>query len=180
MRLFVAVPLSAAVIDELSTISRRLRRREDGLHWSAPESWHITVQFLGNTGHEQLECIVAQFHELHLPLVPIGLESLDFFDRAGIFFAGVRISRELLFLWKGVTAATKLCGFIPENRPYQPHITLARGKVNRSGITALRENLPRHPIFAKFIADEFLLYESFLGRAGPRHEVRERFRLDGG
>jgi 2'-5' RNA ligase len=179
MRIFVAVPLSAAVIDELSTISGRLRSREDGLRWSAPESWHITVQFLGNTGPEQLECIVAQFQKLHVPPIPIQLENLDFFDRAGIFFASVRITSQLLFLWKSVTTATKLCGVMPEDRPYQPHITLARGKGNRSAFIALRAKLPRQPIFTRFIAKEFLLYESFLGPAGARHEVRERFQLNG-
>jgi hypothetical protein len=33
------------------------------------------------------------------------------------------------------------------------------------------------PRFTSFIADEFLLYESFLGSAGARHEVRERLPL---
>ena len=45
MRLFAGIPLAAAVIDELSAISIRLRSNDDGLRWSAPESWHITLQF---------------------------------------------------------------------------------------------------------------------------------------
>ncbi len=92
MRLFVGIPLAAAVIDELSAISVRLRSNDDGLRWSAPESWHITLQFLGNTGQEQYECTIARLREVRSPPVPIRLEELDLFERAGVFFAGVRLT----------------------------------------------------------------------------------------
>ena len=128
MRLFAGIPLAAEVIEELSAISLRLQTSGDGLRWSAPESWHITLQFLGNTGQPQYECIVARLRELRSPPVPIQLEDLGFFDRAGVFFAGVALTSELRLLQERVTAATGLCGFIPETRPYHPHITLARTK----------------------------------------------------
>jgi hypothetical protein len=35
------------------------------------------------------------------------------------------------------------------------------------------------PRFTRFIAEEFLLYESFLGSLGARHEVRARFPFEG-
>ncbi len=60
MRLFAGIPIAAAVIDELSAVSLRLRSSTDGLRWSAPESWHITLQFLGSTGQEQYDCTVAR------------------------------------------------------------------------------------------------------------------------
>jgi 2'-5' RNA ligase len=181
MRLFVGIPLAAVVIDELSATSVRLQSGGDGLRWSAPESWHITLQFLGNTGREQYECTVARLRELRLPPVPIWLERPAFFDRAGIFFAGVRLTPELLLLQERVTAATELCGFVPEARPYQPHITLARskGKGQGQGLRELKSRIRRQPNFTRFVAEEFLLYESFLGPAGSHYEIRERFRLDG-
>jgi 2'-5' RNA ligase len=181
MRLFVAIPLAAAVISELSAISARLKSREDGLRWQAPESWHITLQFLGNTSQEQYECVVARLHKLHLPPVPIRLEGLGLFDRAGVFLATIKLSPALLLLQRRVTAATEPCGFIPETRPFQPHITLARSKGNgpRQGLRELQSRIGRPPKFTGFIAGEFLLYESFLGSSGSRYEVRERFPLDG-
>ena len=62
MRLFVGIPLSPAVIDELSATSMRLQSHADGLRWSTPESWHITLQFLGNT--PEYECIVSRLRDL--------------------------------------------------------------------------------------------------------------------
>jgi 2'-5' RNA ligase len=181
MRLFAGIPLAAPVIDELSAISVRLRSSGDGLRWSAPDSWHITLQFLGNTGQEQYECIVARLRELSLPPVPVQLEAMGFFDRAGIFFAGVSLTSELVFLQQSVTAATGLCGFIPETRPYHPHITLARSKSKgrAQGLGELKTRIHRQPSFTKFVAEEFLLYESLTRPSGAHYEIRERFDLDG-
>ena len=179
MRLFVGIPLAAAVIDELSAISRRLQSGGDGLRWTAPVTWHITLQFLGNTGPEQYECVVARLRQQHLPPAPIRLEGLGCFDRSGVFFAGVKVSPDLLLVQERVTATTALCGFVSNARPFQPHITLARSKDQRQGLRALKAKLLRQPEFSRFVAGEFLLYESFLGPGGSRYEIRERFALDG-
>jgi 2'-5' RNA ligase len=179
MRLFVGIPLAAAVVNELSAVSLRLRSSGDGFRWSAPDSWHITPQFLGNTDQERYVCAAARLRELRLPPVPIRLEGLGFFDRTGILFAGVKVSSELLLLHERVGEATALCGFIPETRPFRPHITLARskGKGKRDVPRELRSEIGKRRNFTEFVAGEFLLYESFLGPAGSRYEVRERFSL---
>jgi len=114
MRLFVAIPLSDAVADELTAITARLRSRSDGLRWQQPESWHITLQFLGSTSQQQYECILPRLRELHLPPLPVRLEGLGFFDRAGVFLATVKVSPALLQLQQRVTAATEPCGFVSD------------------------------------------------------------------
>ena len=176
MRLFVGIPLATTVIAELSAISMRMQSTADGLRWTAPESWHVTLQFLGNTA--EYECVVGGLRELRLPPVPIQLEGLGFFERAGVFFAGVQLTPGLEGLQQRVTAATGVCGFVPETRPYHPHITLARSKTK--GAKALRElksRIHREPGFSAFLAEEFVLYESVLGAKGSRYEARERFQL---
>jgi 2'-5' RNA ligase len=179
MRLFIGIPLAATVIDELRAASARLRSSADGLRWTAPESWHVTLQFLGNTTSDQLACVVARLRALHSPSVPVCLEELDCFERAGVLIARVRPTPELLLLQQCVTAATQPCGFVPETRPFQPHITLARGKGRQHHLGELKSKL-RHPSsFTRFIAREFVLYESFLSPAGSRYEIRERFPLAG-
>jgi RNA 2',3'-cyclic 3'-phosphodiesterase len=177
MRLFIGIPLAAAVIDELSAAVERLRSAGDGLRWTAPESWHITLQFLGNTSPEQYQCVVARLRGLDLPPAPIELEALGCFDRTGVIFAGVRVSPELLLIQQRVIAATALCGFASEARAYQPHITLARSK--GKALSRLKAKMGRHAQFTSFVAGEFLLYESFLSPTGSRYEIRERFSLDG-
>jgi 2'-5' RNA ligase len=179
MRLFVGIPLAAAVVNELSAVSLRLRSIGDGLRWPAPESWHITLQFLGDTGRDQYVCAAARLRELRLPPVLIRLEGLGFFDRTGILYTGVKVSPELLLLHERVGAAMALCGFVRETRPFRPHITLARSKAKgeRDVLRKLRSEIGKPRKFTEFVAAEFLLYESFLGPAGSRYEVRERFSL---
>jgi 2'-5' RNA ligase len=178
MRLFVGIPLPATLIDELSAVSMRLQSGADGLRWSAPESWHITLQFLGNTAEQRYECIVTQLRDLRAKPVPIQLEELGCFERAGVFFTGVRCTEELILLQQRVTVATGHCGFVPETRPYHPHITLARRKARAGGFTELKSKIRRQPNFSDFVADEFVLYESVVRPRGSHYEVRERFRLD--
>jgi 2'-5' RNA ligase len=180
--MFVGIPLAVQVIEELSGLSLRLQSKGDGLRWYSPESWHITLQFLGSTSQEQYTCIIERLRHLRSPAVPIALEGTGFFDQAGIFFAGVNLTPELLSLEQRVTAATSLCGSIPETRPYHPHITLARSK-GRYGVGKIRElksKIRREPTFTKFVAKEFLLYESFPGPTGSRYEIREHFSLEEG
>jgi 2'-5' RNA ligase len=179
MRLFIGIPLAAAVIEELRAVTARLHSAADDLRWTPPESWHVTLQFLGNTSPEQYACVVASLRALHSPSVPVCLEELGCFERAGILIAGVRLTPELILLQECVIAATQPCGFVPEMRPFQPHITLARSK-GRPNLDQLKAKLRRPSNFTRFTAREFLLYESFLSPAGSRYEIRERFSLAGG
>lgn len=179
MRLFLGIPLSGQVTDELLAISLRYRSADDGLRWSMPKSWHITLQFLGSVSEQQYACILPRLLALRYARVAIQLDELDFFDRAGIFFAGVRLTPELVSLQQQITSATAHCGFAAETRPYHPHITLARNKTRRgsAGLRSLKSRIRRAPAFSSFVAEEFLLYESHLAPSGSQYEIRERFPL---
>jgi RNA 2',3'-cyclic 3'-phosphodiesterase len=177
MRLFIGIPLAAAMIGELSSVSARLQAKDDGLRWSAPSSWHVTLQFLGNTAPAQYDCIVARLLEVRFQPVPIRIESLGFFDHAGVFFAGVLLTPELVSLQQAVIAETSRCGFAPEERPFHPHITLARskGKAGKRQLRALENRIHEQPKFSPFVAKEFFLYESVLGPTGSRYIVQKHF-----
>jgi 2'-5' RNA ligase len=179
MRLFIGIPLAGAVIDELTALTRRLKAGADTLRWAAPETWHITLQFLGNTTPEQYSCLVPALRRLHLPRTPVVIDELGIFDRAGVFFAGMKAAPEMLAIYDGVVAATTPCGFAAEIRPFHPHITLARSKGDgrAAKLRELKAKISQHPRFTKFIASEYLLYEAFLSPTGSRYEVSERFPL---
>jgi 2'-5' RNA ligase len=204
MRLFVGIPLAAETLAELANVVARLRSSADGLRWTEPESWHITLQFLGNTDPDQYPCLMTQLSEVHSKPVPIHLAELGVFDRAGIFFADVVPTPELVSLAGRVIAATAGCGFVAESRPYHPHITLARarGKLDKRQshaqsvapsrveskshpaappdphpLRALQQRIHHQPAFPPFLADQFVLYESHLNQTGSTYEIRHRFPL---
>ena len=179
MRLFIGVPLAPAVTEQLAGLRQRLERPGDGLRWSCAESWHITLQFLGNATEPQHARLLEDLKKVTASGVPIHLEGLGFFDRAGVFLVEVAVTPQLGRLQRKVTEVTSQCGFVPEERPFHPHITLARRKGPPGGIRELKRRLesagPLTARFPAFTAHEFLLYESFLGPAGSRYEVRARF-----
>lgn len=177
MRLFIGIPLADRVVKELAALTARLRSATDGLRWSREEGWHITLQFLGQTSEEQYACVTAGLRQVRHTSFEIQLEPPGFFDRAGVFFAGVRLSPELTTLQQNVIAATKPCGFVPEERPYHPHITLARDKTGGRDLRRMKSRVPPDVHFSAFCASEFLLYQSFPGPGGSSYEARERFVL---
>jgi RNA 2',3'-cyclic 3'-phosphodiesterase len=179
MRLFIAISLPPDVIDTLERLSRSLRTAGDNLRWSSPDTWHITLQFLGETSVEQYGCVVQQLNQIKAPAVPVWLHGTGFFDRAGVFFAGINVSPELRRLERLVVGATSQCGIVAEDRPYHPHVTLARAKGDdrARALRKLKTRIQSELKFSAFTASEFLLYESFLGSDGARHEIRERFPL---
>jgi RNA 2',3'-cyclic 3'-phosphodiesterase len=177
MRLFIGIPLSLTVVQELSALTERLKSPSDGLRWSSSGGWHITLQFLGNTGAEQYACVAKTLRQIRHAPFEIQLEPPGFFDNAGVFFAGVELSPMMAQLQLLVTAATSPCGFLPEERPYHPHITLARTRGSRGPLKALKSRVMASPHISSFTAGEFLLYESVPGPGGSRYEVRERFTL---
>lgn len=180
MRLFVGIPLTDEVRAEIAAAVVQLRRGADDLRFAAPEGWHITLQFLGSAGGDQLDCLKARLGEVRSAPVPVRLGALGAFERAGVVFVDVEVLPELAALQRQVVAATANCGFVEEDRPFHPHVTLARAKGRKRfrgvpGPRLWRENPPR---FSAFLGREFLLYESFTDPAGSRYEVRAQFGLE--
>ena len=177
MRLFVAIPLAQGAEAALTRVCARLRSSDDRLRWSAPESWHITLQFLGNADEAQLACLQARLAEVRSVSVPVRLGALDVFERAGALVVGVDMTPELEKLQRQIVAATERCGFVSEDRPYHPHITLARAKGDgRRQLKELKSRVQNN--LSGFIASEFLLYESHLGSGGSKYERKGRFAIE--
>lgn len=181
MRLFVGIPLADEVRAEVADVVAQLRRGAgaDDLRWSAPDGWHITLQFLGSAGDEQFDCLKTRLAEVRFAPVPVRLGALGSFERAGIFFVDVEVRQELAVLQQQVVAATAKCGFVAEDRPFHPHITLARarGRKRFRGVPAPSSWRDSPPKFSPFEAREVVLFESRTEPAGSRYEVRARFSL---
>lgn len=185
MRMFLGIPLASHAAGRLTRLQERLSGSSDGLRWSRAESRHLTLQFLGNVDEIHLTCLLASLINVHSPSVQVHIEDVGFFHHTDILLARVSPTAELLTLEKRVTAATRPCGFEPENRPYTPHITLARGKGRHGGraLALVRNAMKRaespgeNKIACSFTAEEFLLYESIPSPQGSRYEVRARFPL---
>jgi RNA 2',3'-cyclic 3'-phosphodiesterase len=181
MRLFVGIAIAPETGRALEQFVWELRSVAPRLRWSEPEQWHVTLQFLGETGESRFSCIVQQLHAVVANPVEISLAKPGFFERAKVFHVEVQTANTLLALHRETEAALRSCGIQPEARAYSPHITLARGKAGSSQpeFKRLQQAIEKYSsvAFPSFTAKEFLLYQSFTGQAGSRYEVRERFSL---
>jgi 2'-5' RNA ligase len=179
MRLFVGLAVDDAVKETLERLTLRLRAKDDGLRWSTPDQWHVTLVFLGEVDDGKRARLVRELGTVLQSALTMRMERLSVFERAGILYAEVEVSAELLRLYESVAAAVRRVGLEIEERPYRAHITLARSR-NRDGrkaIEPLRRLAEQQRLSVRWEAKEFLLYESQLSPGGSRYVVRERFAL---
>jgi 2'-5' RNA ligase len=167
MRLFIGLPIPAERANTLTRHARIISLSK--ARWTAPENIHLTLVFLGEVAEQKLPSIKHELDELHAAPVPIKLTNLNAFPRAGVLVADVDPTPPLLHLQSQIAARMTRCGFPPEDRPYHPHITLARFQ-GTLRLTKTQRSLPAS-LQHTFIADTVNLYRSNLTPAGPHYEI---------
>ena len=176
MRLFIGIGLPAPVADELAKSARKLIPAASAakIRWTPPANMHITLSFLGQV-HEGRRGVIEQaLAAIQAPHMQLALDGYGTFDRVGVLYAGVKKSPALLALAEQAMGAMQTIGFTREDRPYSPHITLARTRDRLH----LRPNALDDPAFHQSFDDsEFRLYQSLTLPGGAQYEVLRSFPL---
>lgn len=179
-RLFLAVPLSDAVRAELvERLTNALGGQPLPGRRVAPENWHLTLRFLGDTdaatGRRLVEALQA--NALGPPFVVEfgGLGAFPRTLRAQTLWLGVRSGvPELRALAAAVERAVTAAGFAREDRPFAAHLTLSRLRPPAD----IRTVLASVPATALVLpVDRVLLFQSHLGRTGPTYVELAAFPL---
>lgn len=181
MRLFVAVPLDASARDALARgLLAAQQAATPGLRWIAPDNWHFTLQFLGDTEEASvapLQDALRRAAARHAPF-DIALAGTGAFPRAEharVVWVGVSVGgAPLSELAVDVARETEPLGFVPEVRAFQPHLTVARLKRPASVERTLAAIT-----FAAVSQSvrEVVLYRSHLAQSGARYEALARIPL---
>ena len=177
MRLFTALNLPADLRSEIAAL-----RDPDALdaRWTAPDQYHVTLRFLGETDPDTAERMTARLDRVQAPAVdgtPYGLDVLPSRRRPSVLVVGLERTDPLLTLYEAVSDALEAEGLAPEDRTYRPHVTLARVRdvpaeaVHRFLVDHEADGLP------SFRAESFHLYESTLTPDGAVHEQRRTYPL---
>lgn len=146
MRLFVAVVPPPDVVDHLSAALEPLRVRIEAeqLRWVPAASWHLTLTFLGEVDEArrgQLDERLARAARRNNP----GRLRLRGGGRFGgrVLWVGVAGDRHTLVRTAAsAAAAARRSGIVTEERPYRPHLTVARTREPfdlRAAVAALRD-----------------------------------------
>src|SRR5688572_9747027 len=142
LRLFVAVDLPEEVRETLTTMQQGLA----GARWVSRAQMHLTLHFLGEVSEETAERIHTALASVQADAFMMALRSTGTFPPKGaarVLWAGIEANPALTALHAAAGEALKQTGYQPEDRPYSPHITLARFKEAPSALT-LQQYLDYH------------------------------------
>jgi 2'-5' RNA ligase len=181
MRLFVGIDLPYEVRRNLELLLQMLRPKAD-LHWSPPANLHITTKFIGEWPEENLDILTHALAEIPPPgEFRIDIQGLGWFPNERnprVFWAGIRSGEALPLLARATEDVCSALGIPREERPYSPHLTLAR--IRRPvDLNPLRKTLAALPSdhFGRFTAAQFHLYESKLRPGGSIYTKLASFPL---
>jgi RNA 2',3'-cyclic 3'-phosphodiesterase len=139
VRLFVALRPSPDAVTELWTASEALRTEQPELRWALPDQWHLTLAFLGEVGEDGMSNLVERLGRVAARHPPLML-SLGGAGRFGNRVLWVRVRGDtdrLRRLSASVRAAARRARLPVEERPYRPHLTLARARDGADLLPAL-------------------------------------------
>ncbi|MGC1452178.1 MAG: RNA 2',3'-cyclic phosphodiesterase [Candidatus Sulfotelmatobacter sp.] len=195
MRIFIALDID-------DTIRERISHFLDGVHgfapdarWAKPESLHVTLKFIGEQPEPGIEQIKQALSTIAASPTEIRFHGYGFFPTpksARVFWIGMETGPQLAALATVIENNLASLGMPKENRPFSPHLTLARGpggsgSPRRSKTDApnrtfqhLQEKLSALPTpeFGAMTAREFFLYNSQLSSKGSTYTKLARFNIE--
>ena len=190
MRLFIAIEIGDAIAQEASRVVDTLRRRaasfapDARITWVTPERMHLTVRFIGHVDEVRATAIVQAFREsMGVGAFELAVEGTGAFPPKGaprVVWAGLADGlTEVEAVEREVTRRLMQLGIAAEDRPYRPHLTLARVKEPaRLRAAALLDGLEQH-MFGRVPVGAITLFESRLSSKGPTYVPLLRTTLSG-
>lgn len=172
VRAFVAVRPPDSVLDAVGRLSLDL----PGARLTTRDQWHVTLQFLGDD--VDIEAVAAALPSLSTAPAEVQLGApgpLGNPRRSMVFAVGVRSGGEWLrAVTEEIADRLRPLGFVPDERPFVPHLTIARFR--------RPTRLPREDgstTGEPWTVRDVVLFESRLGRGPAQHIERAVIPLDG-
>jgi RNA 2',3'-cyclic 3'-phosphodiesterase len=171
MRLFTGIEIAPQVRANLARMLKELRPLAQ-VTWSPVENLHITSKFIGEWPEERLDELEDALEQMKPPATfNVQIAKFGYFPNPHnprAFFAGVHAGPELARLASQMDEDLKPLGIAKEDRPYTPHLTLAR--IKHENIRELREHISKMTDFdfGTFAVNKFHL---FMSKTGPKGSV---------
>jgi RNA 2',3'-cyclic 3'-phosphodiesterase len=180
MRIFIALDIPEEIRTALSKYMERARSLVPEARWARVEGLHVTLKFVGEVSDARLAEMKTALTSVKTEPFDVRFTGAGFFPNANaarVFWAGVEGADALPRLASAVDAALARLGFAKEEKPYHPHLTLARASNHPlRELQALITDPP--PQFGTMTAREFFLYQSQPQKGGSKYTKLERFRLE--
>jgi len=192
MRIFIGIDLDEEIRGKIARFLEGVSGFAPEARWVRPESLHVTLKFIGEQKPEQVEAITPRLREIESSRVEIEVSGHGFFPTAKsprVFWIGIHSGPQLAQLARDIDSAVAELGIAREDRPFSPHLTLARagqssgdpkwrkGDGTNTRFAVLQKRLATIGSldFGKMAADKFILYQSQLSSAGSKYTKLEFF-----
>jgi 2'-5' RNA ligase len=180
MRLFTGIALPKEIIANLTRVIEHLRSTAH-VKWSPPYNLHVTTKFIGEYPDERLSEITGVLSSVPSPAFEVKVRGFGWLPNPHnprILFVGVYAPDDLQALARETEAALTRLGIPAEDRPFKPHMTIARIK-EAVPLHALKRAIAdlRSDDFGRFTADRFHLYQSTPGPASSIYTQLAEFPL---
>ena len=148
------------------------------VQWLDPESYHLTLKFLGNVRSEQVTVVEKVLDRVAgdtgaFPLTIKGFGAFPTIRRPQVLWVGIDPIPALRCLKQDLEWGLANHGFQSETRAFHPHITLGRaGESEGAGAFRGLDNLSAELVYqGKVPANTVDLMRSQLSRHGPRYTL---------
>jgi len=133
LRLFVAVEVPETVRHLVARAVAPLRSELPELRFVAPESWHLTVVFLGGTEPARMPAVREAVAAATAAATPLSLRLTGTAAATshGVVWAELDDAPALAALAADLGGRLRRLGYPIEQRPFTPHLTLARTRRGR-------------------------------------------------
>lgn len=183
------MPVADALVREALGRTRAALSGAGDLRWVRGEQLHLTLRFFPDLLPTQADLAAesARAAAASVPAFDLEVRGLGRFPPHGplrVAWAGLGAGREAL-VSLAAALGTELAarGFAAEEKPFSPHLTLARSRDPRGSKEAARAVAAFTPSAGGFgtqRVDALVLYRSELGSGPPVHTALGRFPLRAG
>jgi len=175
MRVFIALNLPKNIKKLLFEVGREIKKAYPFINPVPEENLHLTLRFLGEIGERECEVLKENLGNLGkgFPLKVLSVGGFPTEMGARVIYVGLENSEKLTELSLKVDRIVSSLGFPNRDKPFVPHITLARTKkpINVEGFKVKVE---------KFFANEVVIYQSILGKPNAIYKPLKVIYLEGG
>ena len=167
MRTFIALELPEQFMDEVAGVARQLSASVSG-RFMRRETYHVTLAFLGEIGEGEVRAALDAVDEAcsGAPPVPLRATGLGRFGRPhdATLWLGLDSVLELTGLADGVRERLRAHGVAFDEKPFRPHITLARRAHIPKGV------LPELSFPLPATATQVTVFKSILDSSGATYK----------
>ena len=194
MRLFLALDIDDVIRERIARFVDGVRNFAPDARWMQPESLHVTLKFIGEQPEASVERIKQAMNAVSATSTQIHFRGYGFFPTsksARVFWIGMDSGPELVVLAAAIDDTMPSLGIPKEDRPFSPHLTLARGRgasgspriSSKDGPSRTFQRLQEKlsalsvPEFGTMTPREFFLYRSHLSPKGSKYTKLASFSL---